>query len=48
MHCPEIDITKPRFGKKQLILCCNNIHALEPGEHLIKFQEGKKEEGKGR
>lgn len=47
MRCPgEIDITKPRFEEKptQLIpMLLNNIHALEPGEHLIKFQEGKKE-----
>lgn len=46
MRCPgEIDITKERFEEKptQLIpILLNNIRVLKPGEHKIKFQEGKK------
>lgn len=46
-RCPgEIDITKDRFEEKptQLIpLLLNNIRVLEPGEHKIRFQEGRRE-----
>ncbi|MDD4046582.1 MAG: phosphoenolpyruvate synthase [Tissierellia bacterium] len=47
MRCPgEIDITRERFEEKptQLIpMILNNIRVLKPGEHKIKFQEGKQE-----
>lgn len=47
MRCPgEIDITKERFEEKptQLIpILLNNINVLKPGEHIIRFEEGRKE-----
>lgn len=47
MRCPgEIDITRDRFEEKptQLIpIILNNIRVLKPGEHRIKFQEGRQE-----
>lgn len=47
MRCPgEIDITKERFEEKptQLIpMILNNIRVLKPGEHKIRFQEGREE-----
>ncbi|NLY46285.1 MAG: phosphoenolpyruvate synthase [Tissierella sp.] len=47
MRCPgEIDITRERFEEKptQLIpIILNNIRVLKPGEHRIKFQEGRQE-----
>lgn len=47
MRCPgEIDITKERFEENptQLIpVILNNIRVLKPGEHRIKFQEGRQE-----
>ncbi len=47
MRCPgEIDITKPRFAEKpaQLIpAILSDVELLQPGEHLEKFQQGKRE-----
>ena len=47
MRCPgEIDITKPRFYEKptQLVpVILSNIKLLKPGEHIEKFEQGKRE-----
>ena len=47
MRCPgEIDITKPRFYEKptQLVpVILSNIKLLKPGEHIEKFEHGKRE-----
>ncbi len=47
MRCPgEIDITKPRFHEKptQLVpVILSNIKLLKPGEHIEKFEQGKRE-----
>lgn len=47
MRCPgEIDITRHRFEEKptQLIsMLLNNINVLKPGEHEVRFKEGKQE-----
>ncbi len=47
MRCPaEIDITKPRFDEKptQLIpVILSDVKLLKPGEHIAKFEQGKRE-----
>ncbi|MDI9567451.1 MAG: rifamycin-inactivating phosphotransferase [bacterium] len=47
MRCPgEIDITKPRFSEKptQLVpVILSNVKLLKPGEHVEKFEQGKRE-----